>query len=788
MAGGVAVMADYLDQLLKQAYPDYYANALDTAGNVDWAKLATNATSSASSGSSGFNWGDFLSGLGNTAEQATGNFILPLTAYQSQQGNIDTLTGAAQTAGDVRQQSWDQYLQALSQPTSAYLQQNPTMGQMANEYAAGPAPFTPVQVPQGLTDVANSLTPENFQRILGDITAPGIQRGRERMARYGLENTNIPFEQMYVSQTGAALFPQLQQNVIGASQAIGAIENYNNLTQTQRVQLHQDLGNMLNQQLTQLREQDLAAATSVLNQALNTESDLYQALAGMDAPAMSAALAFLLGRQITAPTETGTNINIQTGDVNAQGGAGGTGGAGGAGGTGQGGAGGVVHDIGSSLGQYGQGALALLGNYVGQIPGLDAVVEGIATGNYGAIGDLPQTAINGIKSLGATLAGALGFGETALVNSSGELTQAGAATVNALMSNGVGVSDALAAVSTAGNLAGSVALTDSAGYLTESGAGLVNSLMSQGWGVNEALGAVTGANVPASGLVGPPSPINAGPQVPAGGTTGGTGATGTGGATGTTAASSQIANWAAGAIGGTFGTWAASQFTKHVALQEEGQYVQAGGAAGGAALGASIGSPGGPPGVAVGALIGAAVGWFAGTGVGRAIFGTGLSHGLSDGTERMIDRASDLIPSLPSDHNAFRTLMSDSLDWSASKHSKIENKTVSQFVIGLAALNTDNPVETMQQAFGKDADGASALLVYLAGHPDDFEALMKVEGSYKDYFNENGGYGSNKQHIFWKATQAGESSGFIDNPDYDKQWAMAELLRQMFNPGTEGSL
>ena len=184
----------------------------------------------------------------------------------------------------------------------------------------------------------------------------------------------------------------------------------------------------------------------------------------------------------------------------------------------------------------------------------------------------------------------------------------------------------------------------------------------------------------------------------------------------------------------------------------------------------------------IGAAVGAAAGWLTGTAVGRAVFGTGVHHGLSDGTKDFLARAKDVIPGFPATEDAFRTYMSDNLGWSASKHSTIENKIVAEVATGLLASTADNPQQALQQIFSGSHDGPQALLIYLSQNPDAFEQLMQVQGSYKDYFNENGGYGANASHIFHDAIAADRAVGRSGGTDYDKQWVTAEMLRQIFNP------
>ena len=603
-----------------------------------------NGTASTSSLSDSWNsFTNWLNNLGNGVQGVTdaiaptvGDVALPIAAFNSQQDSVDTLNTGLDRANATRQGAQDTFNNTLNNPASTYLNGNPALTGMANDFASGPNGMTlnpatgqyeltnPIQTPQGLTDVANSLTPDKFNEILTGITEPGIMRGRQRMAQYGLENSNTPFEQLYVSHTGATLYPQLQQNVIGASQAIAAIDNYNRLDANQKVQLHNNLGQMLSGELSKLHGQDLVAATSVLNQALNSQSSLYQSLSQMDSPAMAAALMFLMGQKMTAPTGGGNQtVNVNTGGTTPGGTPPGTP-------TDQGGGG--VQTWLDNLGGLGKDALAGVGMYVSMIPGMDKVVQSFADGSYrDAAGNLVDKAGNSIKDL-------LGMNG---VDPAWETTATGLvdmmnyphvftwpesqAVINA-MQQGASSMDAINGV-----LSGSSANTADA--FLANGGGITNPLPAPVGSLDtEAANLANGTTTPG----GPP-------------------------------AASPLATGGAGVVGGTLGTMTASQFTKHWKLSDSGQLTRkattGSGAAAGTSIGAAIGSAVGPIGTVVGAGIGAFVGaiagWFGGSAIGRGLFGDGDKHGLSNRARRGAEVLHKYAKDIPADEAGFQSWLKD---------------------------------------------------------------------------------------------------------------------------------
>jgi hypothetical protein len=416
-----------------------------------------------------------------------------------------------------------------------------------------------------------------------------------------------------------------------------------------------DITRSIYDSLTGVRQSDLTALGNVATSFSDSGSNTAQAFADQTTGANTAIGSALQALGGFGTQGGGTTVNVNATGGNATGGAGGTG-QGGQGGVGQGGqGGGGGQTFLDKLGGFGKTALQGVGMYVSMVPGMDTVVQDLANGTAGkAVGDFADNVVSGIKNLGGKIAGAFGFGGTALMDSAGNMTETGAQVVNELMANGVDGATALNAVAQAGGgaIAGGAALVDAGGQITEAGAAAINGLMSTGMGFEEASQAVMGAN--AASFVGPPAPSGAGTA-------------GTAGTSGTSSAGATAANIGAGIAGGMAGTYTASQFTKHWKLSKSGQLTQSGGAAAGAAYGASVGATAGSiipgAGTAVGALIGAFVGavagWFGGSAIGRGLFGDGDKHGLSHTARRGIDVLHKYAKDIPAGEGDFQSWLTE---------------------------------------------------------------------------------------------------------------------------------
>jgi hypothetical protein len=707
---------------------DSISQFLPDVPGVDWGAIAPG-------GDPFIDW----SQLGQGAASLTSNVLFPLTAFDSQRQARNTLEGAAETATQTREQALADYLRAQGMTPQDYISADPFLQDLQQQYLT-PEPYNPIPVPQGLYDVAGSM--DQFGQILNDITAPGIQRGRQRMARYGLENSNIPFEQMYVSATGATLFPALQQNVIGASQAIGAIENYNRLNETQRMQLHNDLGKMLAESIGQLRGQDLNAAVSVLNTALSSETDLYGSLASMPTPEMAAALAFLLGRQMTEPQgQQPITINNNLGGTPG----GGTPGGGGGGGT--------------SPSDFFQGVRDTFAN--------------VAAG-AGLAGSM---AWNTLEDAGQWLAENLGItpelGAT-IANVTEGMSADGAALVVDMVNNGA-TPDVAANLLNAGQ------------YLQADGT--IAQIFDPATGVGLPGTWVEGMNADQFLPTGPPAPEGAG--------------SGAGAETTPTnwgfkeSAAAVIGHFVGNAINNAtnnLGTGELDQFDLSPRGRTVSSWIKGIVEMGGAFVG-NIVLPGGV-GAFAGDTLGNVVGgaeynwgaqhptagliaspFFPIAGVGavtRLLFGAGEKRGLSSGTKDFISRASSLLDGVPGDSDEFRALMDDGFGWKASEHGRIDNKIMAEFIVGLTAMAGQKP-ETLSQIFTGNHDGGQALLLHLGSNDQDFQTFLRSEGGSKE-----------ETDLLEQIKAAEREAGTLDDDGFKKKArAMAEMLRQVFAPEEE---